>query len=53
MLVLDVLEQDDDEPGERVARVEHRLRVVVGPIREPRPSLAGGLDIWHNLKCIE
>ena len=37
MLVVDVLEQHDDEAGERVARVEHRLRVVERPTRKARP----------------
>ena len=53
MLVVDVLEQHDDEPRERVSRVEHRLGVVVSAIREPRPPLAGGLDFGYNLKRVE
>ena len=53
VLVVDVLEQHDDEPRERVSRVEHRLGVVVSAIREPRPPLAGGLDFGYNLKRVE
>ena len=53
MLVLYVLQQHDDEPRERISRVEHRLRVVVSAIRKPRPPLAGALDFGHNLKRFE